>query len=88
MSRSTLETAGLLLEPRSPRRPIITGSGRISAPTFILPELRVGEISLSNFPVFGMDFPEGSGIEGILGLDFLRGKRVTIDFRQGLLDIE
>lgn len=88
LSRDSLAGYGLKPDRGTPHRRIITGSGRTSAPTIIIPELRVGAISLLNFQVFAMDFPERAGIEGVLGLDFLRGRKVTLDFRQGLLDIE
>lgn len=33
------------------------------------------------------DMPEGSRIDGLLGLNFLRGKILKIDLKEGLLEI-
>ena len=34
------------------------------------------------------DLPAAIAIDGLLGLDFLRGTRLTIDFRNGTIDVE
>lgn len=88
ISRSALEYLGFSVRDESHPRSIITGSGVITAPTVFIPCMEAEGIRRENFPVVAFDFPKQSGITGVLGLDFLRGRKVTLDFRQGLLDIE
>ncbi len=40
-----------------------------------------------DFSVRVHDFPEGFLIDGLLGLDFLRDTRLTLDFRQNVLTL-
>ena len=40
------------------------------------------------FPVLGHSLPPGVGIDGLLGLDFLRGTSVTLDFRSGAIVLD
>ncbi len=39
------------------------------------------------FPIIGHTQPPISGIDGLLGLDFLRGQVLNIDFRMGQIDL-
>jgi Aspartyl protease len=41
----------------------------------------------NNFLVAARDLPLGSSVEGVLGLDFLRGNILTIDFIQGAITL-
>jgi predicted aspartyl protease len=41
-----------------------------------------------NFPMLCHTLPPSAGIDGILGLDFFRGHKLTIDFRIGLVTLE
>jgi predicted aspartyl protease len=42
----------------------------------------------SDFPVLAYNLPAEIGVEGMLGLDFLRGLKLTVDFREGQLTLE
>jgi hypothetical protein len=42
----------------------------------------------SNFPVLAYTLPAEIGVDGMLGLDFLRGFKLTVDFRDGQLSLE
>jgi hypothetical protein len=35
------------------------------------------------FPVLGHTLPPSAGVDGLPGLDFLRGQQLTVDFRNG-----
>ncbi len=37
--------------------------------------------------VLAHDLPPGAAVDGLIGLDFLRGSRLTIDFRTGQIDL-
>jgi hypothetical protein len=39
------------------------------------------------FPVIGQTLPPSSGVDGLLGLDFLRDQILTIDFRLGQITL-
>ncbi len=39
------------------------------------------------FPVIAHTLPPGSNVDGLLGLDFLRGQILTIDFRANWLSL-
>jgi hypothetical protein len=36
-----------------------------------------------SFPVFCHTHPSATGVDGLLGLDFLRGRVLSLDFRTG-----
>src|SRR6266849_1165294 len=41
----------------------------------------------NGFSVIAHTLPPSAGIDGLLGLDFLRGQRLTIDFRRGQISL-
>ena len=60
-----------------------TGSGIEFAPRVMLEKLvALGRIR-PGFPVLGHTLPPSAGVDGLLGLDFLRGQSLTVDFRVG-----
>jgi hypothetical protein len=40
------------------------------------------------YPLLAISLPDETGVDGILGLDFLRGQRLTLDFRLGILTLD
>lgn len=40
-----------------------------------------------NMPVIAHTLPPSASVDGLLGLDFFRGMKLSIDFRAGLLDL-
>jgi hypothetical protein len=40
-----------------------------------------------NFPVLAHTLPPSTGVDGLLGLDFFRGLRLTIDFQSGQIQL-
>lgn len=70
-----------------PRR-ITTASG-----IEVVPRIQVDRIvalghARRNFAVLCHTLPPTASVDGVLGLDFLRGRRLTVDFREGLLNLE
>lgn len=64
---------------------ITTGSG-----VEFVPQIRVEKIEIpgrfkENFPILCHTLPAGATIDGLLGLDFFREVRLTIDFRMGYI---
>ena len=62
---------------------VTTGSGVEFVPRVILKRIVALEQKRVDFPVLCHTLPQSAGIDGILGLDFLRGLTLTIDFRGG-----
>jgi len=62
---------------------VTTGSGIEFAPRVVVKRfVALGHVR-SDFPVLGHTLPPSAGVDGLLGLDFLRGQGLTIDFRAG-----
>jgi predicted aspartyl protease len=58
----------------------------------VIPKIRVARFdalghSRSGFEVLGHALPPSSQVDGLLGLDFLRLRKLTIDFENGLLTL-
>lgn len=58
-----------------------------------LPRLTIERLSSlgcdrADLAVIGHTLPPGAGVDGLLGLDFLRGQRLNIDFREGAITLQ
>ena len=62
---------------------VTTGSGVEFAPRVTISKIAALGQEQDNFPVLGHTLPPSAGVDGLLGLDFLRGRELVIDFRQG-----
>jgi predicted aspartyl protease len=67
----------------SERIQITTGSGIEFAPRLPVRQLTALAHVRKDFPVLCHTLPPSAGVDGLLGLDFLRGKILTIDFGAG-----
>jgi predicted aspartyl protease len=62
---------------------VVTASGSIRMLEYrVLVLATLGDVR-TDFPVLSHTFPAGVGHDGVLGLDFLRGNVLTIDFVNG-----
>ena len=69
------------------RTEVTTGSGvEFAAPVSVGTIVALGR-ERCNFPVLAHTLPPSAGVDGILGLDFLRGHILTIDFQNGRLTL-
>jgi predicted aspartyl protease len=66
---------------------VTTASGVMSAPRLPVRKLSALGHDRLVFPVVAHTVPTTSQIHGLLGLDFLRGLTLRIDFRTGLIDL-
>ena len=66
---------------------LTTGSGIEFAARVILDRIIALGHEHSGFPVLGHTLPPSAGVDGLLGLDFLRGQNLTIDFRGGQVTV-
>jgi predicted aspartyl protease len=77
-------------DPANPalnRHRIVTGSGIEYAPrTSVRSATAIGQ-KVANLEVLCHDLPPESGVDGLLGLNFLKRFKLTIRFRKGIIDL-
>jgi predicted aspartyl protease len=77
-------------DPANPslgRQRIVTGSGVEYAPrTSVRSATAIGQ-RVASLDVLCHDLPPESGVDGLLGLNFLRHFKLTIGFRKGIIDL-
>ena len=66
----------------------ITGSGIETAPIIDFVRVEALERERRAFPMLCHTLPAGAPVDGVLGLDFFRGQKLTLDFRAGLVTLE
>lgn len=88
VSRDALTAIGYALDAASDSVDVTTASGREVAPVVLVARISVLSHQKVRFPVVAHTIPPATGVRGVLGLDFLRGMRLTIDFRIGVLELE
>jgi len=72
----------------SPNRiEITTGSGIEFVPEVILHRMMAFDNERTFFPVLCHTLPPSAGVDGLLGLDFVRSKVLTIDFAAGIISV-
>jgi hypothetical protein len=65
---------------------VVTVSGRELSPKFEVSRIEALGQSRDSFPVLSHTIPL-TNVHGLLGLDFLNQRRLTIDFRAGTIDL-
>src|SRR5262245_41392410 len=76
-----LALLGYTVLPGSKRVRMTTGSGVEFVPLIHMSRLRALGKERKNFPVVSHTLPPSATVDGLLGLDFLRGRELRIDFR-------
>lgn len=64
-----------------------TGSGVEYVPRLAIDRIDALQRQRGNFPVVAHTLPPTASVDGLLGLDFLRGQRLSIDFRSGRITL-
>lgn len=73
----------------SPRRvSTITANGIIELPLITVDRMEIEGLETENIDVTCQDIPELAGVEGLLGLSFLKRFRSVIDYKSGFLEID
>lgn len=67
---------------------LVTGSSTVYVTEFVLPRITALGHHFADFPVLGVPIPPDATFDGVLGKDFFRLKVLTIDFRNGLIDLQ
>src|SRR5438067_6047932 len=88
-TRTLLNVAALVAAGYDPalspdRVQMTTGSGVEYAPLVRVERLTALGQSRVNLMVLAHTLPPSAGVDGLVGLDFLRGHVLTVDFRTGL----
>ena len=80
-----LRLAGYSPELSTEKVEIRTASGLEQAAEITLDKIEALEQERTNFVVLSHALPEGARIDGLLGLDFVRDRKLEVDFRLGLI---
>jgi predicted aspartyl protease len=88
VSKEALEIIGFDVSAELDTVVVTMGSGTLSVPLVRIVQLDALECSKQDFSVLAHTLPSSSDVDGVLGLDFLRGHRLTIDFLQNLITLE
>ena len=67
---------------------ITTGSGVEFVPEITIARIQALGHEHTSFPVLCHTLPPSATVDGVLGLDFLRDKRLVLDFRAGLITLD
>ena len=67
---------------------VTTGSAIEYVPRVPLTRIAVLGQERSAVSVLAHTLPPSAGVDGLLGLDFFRGQRLCVDFRDGLLELD
>jgi predicted aspartyl protease len=91
---TTLINSGMLLsigyDPAlsSDHVQITTGSGIEFVPRLLVKRLIALGKEVTDFSVLCHTLPPSAGVDGLLGLDFLRANTLTVDFKAGTIALE
>ena len=88
LNRGLVVNLGYDLELPDRQARVVTASGIENVPQISLRKIEALGTEQSGFPVLCHNLPRGAGVDGLLGLDFFRGQRLTIDFREGLITLD
>jgi hypothetical protein len=87
LNDAVLLTLGYDLASVPDRVRMTTGSLVTSVPRVVLTRLTALGQHRIGFPVLAHTLPVSASVHGLLGLDFLRGGMLTIDFRSGRITL-
>lgn len=66
---------------------VTTGSSVELVPRIAVSKLKALGKERADFPVLGHTLPPSASVDGLLGLDFLRGQELIVDFRKGRITL-
>jgi predicted aspartyl protease len=87
LRQSTLLLAGYKLSNAVGKVPILTASGLEGSPRIVVSRLRALGHDRSPFGILCHELPAGIPAHGLLGLDFMRRHRLSIDFPNGTISL-
>ncbi len=88
LSWETVRLLGYDPSATETRIQITTASGIEFVPRIAIERIDALGIQRSQFPILCHTLPPSTGVDGLLGLDFLQGQRLVLDFRAGIITVE
>jgi len=88
INRGVVESLGYDVGSSNNAVRLVTASGQEIVPIVDIVRFEALEQERQNLPVLCHDLPSGAPFDGLLGLDFFRGRRLTLDFREGLISLD
>lgn len=88
VSPHVLEWIGYTPDTAQGQFKITTASRSVVAARFFVSKFEVLGQTRLDFPILAHSLPSGASVDGVLGLDFMRGKKLTVDFRAGTVTLE
>jgi predicted aspartyl protease len=82
-----LSYLGYDLESTGIRHDVVTAAGATNALRLPVQRVEALGISAAGLRVLCHQLPEALRVGGLLGLDFLRGRRLEVDFAAGTIDL-
>lgn len=76
---------GIKIDPKNTIQ-TTTASNIETVPNIIIPKMSVLGETVKNVKGVVKDLPEGSGVDGLLGLSFIKNFKIEIDFKKGVLN--
>jgi len=67
---------------------VTTASGVEYAPVLSMERIEALDQVRTDFPILSHTLPPTATIDGLLGLDFFRGRRLILDFREGTIELD
>ena len=87
INSSMLFAVGYDLALAPERIEMTTGSGVEFAPRVAVFRISALGHTREDFPILGHTLPPSAGVDGLLGLDFFRGRILTVDFQNGVVKL-
>lgn len=85
---SRLAAIGIEAESGATTQQVTTASGIETVASLSVPHIRSLGLERENLMVLAHRLPPGAAFDGMLGLDMFRGRRLTIDFRSGMIGVD
>lgn len=87
LSKEILQKVGCKFTPDLPSTRVVTGTGVTRCPIVSINRLEAFGCQRTNLEVMALDLPEEARLSGLIGLDFLRGTVLTIDFIKSEVEV-
>ena len=81
------QAIGIKIDPKNTIQ-ITTATTVETAPKVLIPQISVLGKTVKNVEAIVKDLPPSSPVDGLLGLSFLKKFKLTINFKQGLLQLD
>jgi predicted aspartyl protease len=82
-----IKTCSIIGAVHQRRISIVTGSRVESAHLMTIPLIKAFGINVTNFKVVAHDLPSSLLVDGLLGMNFLKRVKLTIDFHKNVIKI-